>query len=513
MKSPEKQANKELYSQLRRLPAEALCREMESFDSLTAAERNDRVALVRAVGVVFSESASEEQKKKTRPWLRGLLQDSNEKVRRYAITAIPKIGAGPEEETSLLRLMRSTQIDREREFVHQTLEKIGSLTTLEEIGSARSFLSVNTEQKVKASLAREKHPSSVRLDAVYSNYGGLHIQLHGRLGLEKIIAEEVNERVGRRFQVQSVQSGCVGIVPRSPFSIGDLYQLRCFSHVGFLIGETKHALGPASVEPLAAIMTSNLSRQILRAFTEGPIRYRLAIIAHGVQKSLIQQLANKAYSLCPEILNDPHSSPWSVDIRASRNGFSVELVPRLTDPRFFYRVQDIPAASYPPLAASMARLAGRTEGDVVWDPFCGSGLELIERALLGGVKNLFGTDINAEAISIASRNFEAAKLKNVISKFSRSDFRDFNQIEGLGPDSATLIITNPPMGKRVPVPNLSGLINDLFTISARVLRPGGRLVFCNPLFIESRDPRLKLQSRRTVDFGGFNCRLEVYRKF
>ena len=44
------------------------------------------------------------------------------------------------------------------------------------------------------------------------------------------------------------------------------------------------------------------------------------------------------------------------------------------------------------------------------------------------------------------------------------------------------------------------------------LRPGGRLVFANPLRLESRQPSLQLQSRQTVDFGGFDCRLEMYRK-
>ena len=45
-----------------------------------------------------------------------------------------------------------------------------------------------------------------------------------------------------------------------------------------------------------------------------------------------------------------------------------------------------------------------------------------------------------------------------------------------------------------------------------MLQPGGRLVFANPLRMESRDRTLKLLSRQTVDFGGFDCRLEVYRK-
>ena len=80
------------------------------------------------------------------------------------------------------------------------------------------------------------------------------------------------------------------------------------------------------------------------------------------------------------------------------------------------------------------------------------------------------------------------------------------------------------MGTRMPIggfvmmrvalsgPNLRGLIEDLFATAATVLRPGGRLVFANPLRLENRQPSLRLQSRETVDFGGFDCRLESYRK-
>lgn len=68
------------------------------------------------------------------------------------------------------------------------------------------------------------------------------------------------------------------------------------------------------------------------------------------------------------------------------------------------------------------------------------------------------------------------------------------------------------MGRRVPIHNLRGLIADLFAVAATVLKPGGRLVFANPLRLTPADPSLKLQSRQTVDLGGFDCLLELYTK-
>jgi tRNA G10 N-methylase Trm11 len=160
----------------------------------------------------------------------------------------------------------------------------------------------------------------------------------------------------------------------------------------------------------------------------------------------------------------------------------------------------------------MARLAGRVRHEIVWDPFCGSGLELIECALLGGVERIHGTDRSAAAIAIARGNFAAAKVDPLPAEFTCCDFRDFAASAGLRPNSVSLVITNPPMGMRVPIPDLRGLINDLFIAAATVLRPGGRLVFANPLSLETPHPSLQLQFRQAVDFGGFDCRLEMYHK-
>jgi hypothetical protein len=118
--------DKDLYQQLRALSCEQLWREeVAKFDKTSPAERLDRVAVVRAVGVVFSESGTAKQKDEARQWFRRLLHDPSEKIRRYAMTAIPKIGAGIIEETELLALLRTTAIEREKKFLAQTLEKFG----------------------------------------------------------------------------------------------------------------------------------------------------------------------------------------------------------------------------------------------------------------------------------------------------------------------------------------------------------------------------------------------------
>ncbi len=507
--------DKELYRELRVLSPEKLWNEeVVRFDQALPQERIKRVAIIRAVGVVFSESGTAKQRAEAKAWLIRLLQDPSEKVRRYAMTALPKLSASPREEEALLSLLRTTTVEREKKFLRQALEKIGGKTTLDAAAGTRGVLP-QTEQKVKANVARTERPSAIQMDSLLSHFAGLRIHLHCRKGLEEIVRDEVEEDAAKRrkFRILKMQSGLVAITPTAPFSLADIYTLRCFAAVGFFLGHVRDSNPAESVDALASAMTSSVSRSILTAFTEGSIRYRLEFVSRGHQRGAVRLLASRAYEMCPDILNDPQKAPWSMDLIPVGDGISVELRPKLTpDPRFIYRKDDIRAASHPPLAACMARLAGRGKHEIIWDPFCGTGLELIERTLLGGVERIYGTDINSDVLEICRTNFAAAKVKNVSLKLSCCDFRDYAKVEGLGPDSVTLIITNPPMGRRVHVPSLRGLIRDLFAVAAAALKPGGRLIFANPLRLEPQDPSLKLKYRKVVDLGGFNCRLEMYVK-
>ncbi|HEX3717173.1 MAG TPA: methyltransferase [Verrucomicrobiae bacterium] len=494
MKAEDRNAAKELYKELRRRSwPELWNEEVPRFNAALPAERIKRAAVIRAVGVVFAESGPPDDTEKVRQWLRGLLEDPSEKVRRYAIAAMPKIGAGANEEQKLLSALQSATEEREKNILAQTLARIGGPATLQHgVGG-------DVEQKVKASIARKQSPSAVRINAVLADDAQLRIHLRGRKGLERFVSEEVRGK----FRLLDVQPGRVRIVPVAPFSIADIYAMRCFGSVGFVLG----AVETDSTEALASVITSELSKRLLRAFTDGAIRYRLNFVEKGHQRAAVDRLANLVYSNCPEILNDPRSVTWTIDIYPNAGGQLVELRPNMTpDPRFAYRQRDVPAASHPQLAACLARLAGRVQNEVIWDPFCGSGSELIESAVLGGIRSVYGTDLSSEAPGIAQTNFAAAQLKSVPAKFICGDFRRI----ALGGPAPTLIITNPPMGMRVPVADLKQLIRDLFNVSVKVLKPDGRLVFVNPISNSSPHPLLKLQFQQKVDMGGFECRMEKY---
>src|SRR5690606_38124726 len=121
----------------------------------------------------------------------------------------------------------------------------------------------------------------------------------------------------------------------------------------------------------------------------------------------------------PELINDPTNTTWDVAV----DGEALELSPRrLDDPRFAWRVADIPAASHPTVAAALAYVGKARHGDRVWDPFVGSGAELVERTRLGTYARLVGTDVDEAALAAARLNLAAA---NVDATLVQADARAY----------------------------------------------------------------------------------------
>jgi hypothetical protein len=519
-------SDQELYKRLCDLPKGQLWNlEVPRFDAASPRERMQGVALIRALGTIFSRFGTDEEKAAVRGWLTALLKDPQEKIRRYAMAALPKIGGDESSEAQMLRLLKESGGEREKRHLGRALEKIGGSATLSFMAQGESLPEL-TQQKVQAAIARRENPGTVELEALLPGKPGMQINLRCRRGLEKIVREEAEEQLDPDvFRPGQVRPGCVTLTPLRPFSLSMLYELRCFATVGIRLGLIENGSGSEWEEALAGCIASPTARKIMRAATHGVPRYRLDFPARGHQRGAIRHVVQQAHALAPELLNDARQAPWSVDVIPVGSGPKkqrdaiVELRPRLyPDPRLGYRKDDIAAASHPPLAACMARLAAQASPDsdeprqVIWDPFCGSGLELIERSMLGGVLAVHGTDLDPAAIATARANFAAAGLENVSGMFTPCDFRDAEHQAGIAPGSITLVITNPPLGRRVRVKDMRGLMADLLLAASKALEPGGLLIFTNPLRDGPSSPSLKLEYRQTVDLGGFDCQLEMYSK-
>ncbi len=186
-----------------------------------------------------------------------------------------------------------------------------------------------------------------------------------------------------------------------------------------------------------------------------------------------------------------------------------DIIPkRIDDPRFTWRVEELPSASHPTIAAALAHVAGAQPDDVVWDPFVGSGLELIERALLSPYRAMYGTDTDERALTAARANIAAAKTKHVTL---------YNRDATTAPvRDITLIVTNPPLGARlVRDGSLGELMEATLTQGWRVLRPGGRWVWLSPMPARTASIAhhlgFKVESRGLVDVGGLKPELQILR--
>lgn len=494
-------SDNELYRALRGRPCEELWQEALALARLAEPERSRRAAVVRAVGVAFADRGDEAGKARAREWLRGLLADPSEKIRRYAAAALPKLGDDRGAEGALLGRLAAAAGDSERRVLREALGKVGGRATLD-AGAAEP----EEVGRVLARAAREEQPGAVATEALLPP--DIEVAFRCRSGLEAILAAELAERLPA-FRILAVQPGRVLVRTDGRRRVADLLLPRVAASFAIVLGDVKARTAAAAVQPIALRLSGPVGAAVLRGATVGAARFRIEAPDDLADAAFLRAVGDATRAIAPDLLNDPRGAPWSLDLLPIAGGVRLELRPRLTpDPRFAYRTGDVPAASHPPLAAAMARLAGGRDGEVAWDPFCGSGQELVERGLLGGASLLVGGDLDPEAVAVARANLEAAGLAGVRARLMVADFREHAKVPELTAGTVGLVITNPPMGRRVPVKDLKGLIAGLFTAAAEVLAPGGRLVLANPVRVGAPDDRLRLVSSTEVDLGGFTCRLE-----
>jgi 23S rRNA G2445 N2-methylase RlmL len=269
--------------------------------------------------------------------------------------------------------------------------------------------------------------------------------------------------------------------------------------------QNRQGSDPISSDAIVGVLASDRVRELLRAWTAGPIRWRLGV-AGGKQRSLVWRVAKEVAARAPELVNDPTQTSWDVNVVEEGTERALEIAPRrFDDPRFAWRVAEVPAASHPSVAAALAYVAAdelRARSVRVWDPFCGSGAELIERSLRGGVSELVGTDLDEKALDAARKNLDAANLTAVLAK---SDARTHD------PGSVDLIITNPPLGSRVQV-DAGKLLVDALPNFVKRLALGGRLVWITPQTKKTTPVAtqlgLRLAKSYPVDLGGVRGHLE-----
>lgn len=432
------------------------------------------------------------------------MQDGAVRVRRAAASALGKLGGEAARAALIARWDADDVSADERRVLAEALGKVGGDEARARLAAATTTDDAELARRRDRALlmaertARRDEVSAVRADVAPPV--AVTLRLGCRAGLAGLLVEELRA-IGMRGT--ALRDDAVDLALAGPLSA--LFASRLWAsvavHVPLDLGaDADDALATAIVHAL----TAPAVRALLRAWTAGPIRWRIGF-AKGHRRSVVWRVARDVTAAAPELVNDPTATTWDVLVDTELR--TLDISPRrLEDPRFAWRVAEVPAASHPTVAAALAWVAEARGGDRVWDPFCGAGAELVERARRGPYRALHGSDIDEAALAAARANADAA---GVPAELARGDARSY------APGPVDLVITNPPLGSRVHVDAIA-LLTEALPNLVRQLAPGGRLVWILPAQRRGRDAlaqaaeRLGLRRTRSlpVDLGGVRGNLE-----
>jgi hypothetical protein len=421
------------------------------------------------------------------------VRDPHVRVRRAAIVALGKIRGDDARAALIARWDAGGDMPPdERRALVEALGKIGGrdvLARLEQLDAGNDPELARRHARAKVMVTRTEGrvvPSVVRTDVAVP---GIDVVLKCRGGLAGLLVDELGSR-GLRA---TMTGDSTAVLARYTGTWSALFVSRLWASGALRVPLVRGDDLEARIE---ATLGGTAVRTALQAMTDGPIRYRLGF-PRGHRRSLVWKLADQLTWL----KNDPIDTTWDVLVDDERA--VLELTPKKApDPRFAWRVAEVPAASHPTVAAALAWVADAKASERVWDPFVGSGAELIEVAIRAGGVQLTGSDLDAAALDAASQNLAAA---GVTARVERGDARQ------LDPGRVDVIITNPPLGSRVHV-DAAALLGDCLPHFARVLAPRGRLVWITPASKKTSPLAERAGLRRVrslpVDLGGVRGHLE-----
>jgi 23S rRNA G2445 N2-methylase RlmL len=437
------------------------------------------------------------------------LEDADPKTRRNAAIALGH-AAGEGVEAALLRAWERDPRPEMRRSIAASLGKVGaagSLALLAEGARAEDAELVRISERATMMITRtSSRAARGRLDVARAPGEPIAVEALARRGLERLLADELAAAPG----VSGVGvSGPGRVQARLDGPMGALFAARTMLAFRFPLPTEWMKADESPLDALARVATGPEAKRIFAAFTRGAVRYRLAWAEGGHKRAAAWDAARAIAARAPELVNDPTESLWELHVAVNPRFVDAALEPRaLDDPRFAWRRRDVPAASHPTIAAALARVAGVVADDVVWDPFVGAGGELVERGLAGPYRELFGTDVDARAVDAARENLRAAGV--------RATILEADGLEG-APPGVTLVITNPPMGRRaVRSGGIGELLDRFVELAASALAPRGRLVWIAPFPARARALAerggLRLDWTETVDMGGFDAEIQRWVK-
>ena len=139
---------------------------------------------------------------------------------------------------------------------------------------------------------------------------------------------------------------------------------------------------------------------------------------------------------------------------------------------FFY-----PGSMSPKLARCMVNLTGVKEGDIVLDPFCGTGGILIEAGIMGA--RVIGADIDERMVEGTIKNLNYCGVKDY--EVFKADAREIEL-----PYKVNAISTDPPYGISASTggEESKNLYSQSLVTMEKLLKDGGRLCMATPHYMD-----------------------------
>jgi 23S rRNA G2445 N2-methylase RlmL len=180
-----------------------------------------------------------------------------------------------------------------------------------------------------------------------------------------------------------------------------------------------------------------------------------------------------------------------------------------------YKLEHLPASLRPTIAAAMVRAADCRPGHTVLDPMCGAGTILAECATAGGQRRNSGTSMIGGDVEIEALRAARSNLRTFLDepRLCRWDARQMP----LASESVDRIVTNPPFGRQLGLPEDTALLyRYMLEEYNRVLRPNGRAAILVSDIRPLREAGLRVQWKQEEQWRlrllGHPSVLTVWRK-
>ncbi len=157
---------------------------------------------------------------------------------------------------------------------------------------------------------------------------------------------------------------------------------------------------------------------------------------------------------------------------------------------FFY-----PGSMSPKLARCMVNLSRINEGDIILDPFCGTGGILIEAGIIGA--RVLGVDIDEKMVKGTIENLENCHITNY--NIVQGDAR-YIELDGL----VDSIVTDPPYGISASTAGEESnkLYKDAIFNMQNLLKTNGYLCLATPHYVNVnqliQDTKFKIKERHEI---------------